>query len=115
MLDNMLLTSVGSLIGASGSILSYIMVSLGPRLGLILQCRAMNRSLTNVIFGGIALTQASEGKSRVGSRLMKPDSTKGLSVSRTNVDEVVEMLGNAENAIVVPGYGQSLSQHWSRC
>ena len=71
MLDNMLLTSVGSLIGASGSILSYIMVSRRSdsiltqtsEVELIEQCRAMNRSLTNVIFGGIAPTQVSEGES----------------------------------------------------
>jgi hypothetical protein len=35
------------------------------------------------------------------------DSTKGMSVTRTNIDEVVEMLGNAESVIIVPGYGES--------
>lgn len=34
------------------------------------------------------------------------DSTKGMSVTRTNIDEVVEMLGNAESVIIVPGYGE---------
>ncbi|ORX38067.1 NAD(P) transhydrogenase beta subunit-domain-containing protein [Kockovaella imperatae] len=86
MLDNGLLVSVGSLIGASGSILSYIM------------CRAMNRSLTNVIFGGIAPAAASE------------DKTKGLTVTQTNVDEAVEMLNNAESVIIVPGYGMAVAK-----
>ncbi|EIW73382.1 hypothetical protein TREMEDRAFT_70959 [Tremella mesenterica DSM 1558] len=86
MLDNMLLTSVGSLIGASGSILSYIM------------CRAMNRSLVNVIFGGIAPTTAAD------------DSTKGLSVTRTNVEEVVDMLTSADSVIIVPGYGMAVAK-----
>jgi NAD(P) transhydrogenase len=37
---------------------------------------------------------------------MVPDSTKGLEVTKTSVDEAVEMLNNAESVIIVPGYGE---------
>lgn len=76
MLDNPLLTTVGSLIGVSGSILSYIM------------CVAMNRSLTNVLFGGLAAPVQSDYK------------IEGQ-ITKTSVDETVEALTNAENVILV--------------
>ena len=76
MLDNPLLTTVGSLIGVSGSILSYIM------------CVAMNRSLTNVLFGGIAALPQSDYK------------IEGT-ITKTSVDETVEALTNAESVILV--------------
>ena len=85
MLDNPLLLTVGSLIGVSGSILSYVM------------CRAMNRSLTNVLFGGIAAPVASDHE------------IKGT-VTKTNVDETVEALTDAENVIIVVGYGMAVAK-----
>lgn len=85
MLDNPLLTTVGALIGVSGSILSYIM------------CVAMNRSLTNVLFGGIAAPTTSDFK------------IEG-SVTQTNVEETAESLLNAENVIIVVGYGMAVAK-----
>ncbi|KAM7204735.1 putative NAD(P) transhydrogenase mitochondrial precursor [Naviculisporaceae sp. PSN 640] len=85
MLDNPLLTTVGALIGVSGSILSYIM------------CVAMNRSLTNVLFGGIAAPTASEYK------------IEGT-VTQTNVEDTAEMLTNAESVIIVVGYGMAVAK-----
>ncbi|KAK1144427.1 hypothetical protein N8T08_005580 [Aspergillus melleus] len=84
MLNNPLLTSVGSLIGVSGSILSYIM------------CVAMNRSLTNVLFGGIAAPQ--QAKKIEGQ------------VTQATVDDTVEALSNAENVVIVVGYGMAVAK-----
>ncbi|KAG6009937.1 hypothetical protein E4U21_000708 [Claviceps maximensis] len=86
MLNNPLLTSVGALIGVSGSILSYIM------------CVAMNRSLANVLFGGLASSsQAQE---------YKPEGQ----VTQTNVDDLVESMLNSESVIMVVGYGMAVAK-----
>lgn len=66
----------------------------------------MNRSLTNVIFGGIAATSSSEGEALMyclepRKKLTLSDSTKGLIVTRTTSDEVIDMLGNAESVVIV--------------
>jgi H+-translocating NAD(P) transhydrogenase len=87
MLDNPLLTAVGSLIGVSGSILSYIM------------CVAMNRSLTNVLFGGIPAVASTEaGKEMKGE------------ITKTSVEETVEALASAESVIIVVGYGMAVAK-----
>lgn len=86
MLSNPLLTIVGSLIGSSGAILTYIM------------CVAMNRSLTNVIFGSYA-DLGGKGEQ------MKIEGTH----VETNVDAVVEMITQSKDIIVVPGYGLAVA------
>ncbi|KAG9242005.1 NAD(P) transhydrogenase, alpha chain [Calycina marina] len=85
MLDNSLLTTVGALIGVSGSILSYIM------------CVAMNRSLQNVLFGGIAPADNSEYK------------MEG-SITKTNIEETTDALATAESVIIVVGYGMAVAK-----
>ena len=85
MLNNSLLTSVGSLIGVSGSILSYIM------------CVAMNRSLTNVLFGGLSAPAQNQKK------------IEG-EVTQTSVDDTVEALSGAENVIIIVGYGMAVAR-----
>ncbi|KAJ6034660.1 uncharacterized protein N7446_009414 [Penicillium canescens] len=86
MLNNPLLTSVGSLIGVSGSILSYIM------------CINMNRSLTNVLFGGISSPAAQNQKKIEGE------------ITQTSIDDTVEALSSAENVIIVVGYGMAVAK-----
>lgn len=83
MLNNNLMTIVGALIGSSGAILSYIM------------CKAMNRSLPNVILGGFGTSSTAGGK---------PLEITGTH-SEVFVDGAIEMIKNARNIIITPGYG----------
>lgn len=83
MLNNNVMTIVGALIGSSGAILSYIM------------CKAMNRSLPNVILGGYGTSSTGGGK---------PMEITGTH-TEVNMDSVTEMIQNAKNIIITPGYG----------
>lgn len=87
MLNNLMLTIVGSLIGFSGGILSYIM------------CVAMNRSLTNVLFGGYALASPSKSAEK-----------EFREHRETSVAEVVDIFANARSVIIVPGYGMAVAK-----
>merc|ERR1711963_1198308 len=88
MLNNNLMTVVGSLIGASGAILSYIM------------CVAMNRSLPNVILGGFGTSSTGTGEA--------------MAITGTatvwEVDETVKAIADAKNIIIVPGYGLAVAK-----
>ncbi|HRN52297.1 MAG TPA: NAD(P)(+) transhydrogenase (Re/Si-specific) subunit beta [Gemmatimonadaceae bacterium] len=77
----------GALVGSSGIILSQIM------------CKAMNRSLTNVLFGAFGAVTTAGGKSAAG-----------LTVKETNIEEAALQLAYAQSVIVVPGYGLAVAQ-----
>ena len=91
MLSNDLLIVTGALVGSSGAILSYIM------------CSAMNRNFLSVIAGGFG----SDG----GKRAAKNSSTEPTGeVSPILATETAELLSEAKNVIIVPGYGMAVAQ-----
>ncbi|MBD3676653.1 MAG: NAD(P)(+) transhydrogenase (Re/Si-specific) subunit beta [Planctomycetaceae bacterium] len=87
-LENNLLIVAGSLVGASGLILTQIM------------CVAMNRSLTNVLFGKL---QPSGGGGADADEVY-------ANVKSTSADEVAMMLEVASRVVIVPGYGMAVAQ-----
>ena len=87
-LDNSVLIVAGSLVGASGLILTSIM------------CKAMNRSLTNVLFG--VMGDAGEAASA--------DDVYGGKVKSTTADEVAMLFETARRVVIVPGYGMAVAQ-----
>ena len=88
MLDNKIQIITGSLDGSSGFILS------------ILMCRAMNRSITNVLFGAFGKVEEKPAGMLEGK---KP-------IRQVSIDEAAEILGTARTAVFVPGYGMAVSQ-----
>lgn len=85
MLNNDLITTVGALIGSSGAILSYIM------------CKAMNRSLLNVIFGGYGTVSQGKAAAVTGTH------------QEISIPETVEALTSAGKVLIVPGYGLAVA------
>jgi NAD(P) transhydrogenase subunit beta len=89
MLSNDLLIVTGALVGSSGAILSYIM------------CRAMNRNFVSVIAGGFG----TEGGAPAAAGAAPAGEVAPISASET-----AELLRNAKNVIIVPGYGMAVAQ-----
>ena len=90
MLSNDLLIVTGALVGSSGAILSYIM------------CRAMNRNFVSVIAGGFG-TEGGKPASAAGGE-------PAGEVQPILAAETAELLRNAKNVIIVPGYGMAVAQ-----
>lgn len=86
-IGNMVLIISGALVGASGLILTQLM------------CKGMNRSLTNVVFGGFGGT-AGVDRALIGQRPVK----------RADAEAVAAELGYVNSVVVVPGYGLAVAQ-----
>lgn len=87
-ISNNVLIVAGALVGASGIILTQIM------------CKAMNRSLTNVLFG--VMGASSEGPS--------DDEVYAGKVKSTSPDELAMLLDGVQRVVIVPGYGLAVAQ-----
>jgi len=89
-LGNNLLIIVGAIVGFSGAILSYIM------------CRAMNRSIINVVFGGFGASDTG-GESATAQAVEK-------GVKSAAVEDAVYWMEDANKVIIIPGYGMAVAQ-----
>jgi NAD(P) transhydrogenase subunit beta len=87
-LDNEALIITGALVGASGIILTQIM------------CRAMNRSLTNVLTGAIGPTPGGPSA----------DDTYAGKVKSASAEDIAMLLDGARRVVIIPGYGLAVSQ-----
>jgi NAD(P) transhydrogenase subunit beta len=87
-LQNNLLIVSGALVGAAGLILTNIM------------CKAMNRSLVNVIFGTFGATGAAGGSGQDGDK----------SVRETSAEDLAIQIAYASKVVIVPGYGLAVAQ-----
>jgi NAD(P) transhydrogenase subunit beta len=88
-LSNNLLIITGALVGFSGAILSYIM------------CRAMNRSIINVVFGGFGSD---------GGEVSAAGQAAQKGVKSASAADAVYWMEDASKVIVVPGYGMAVAQ-----
>ncbi len=87
-LSNNVLIIAGSLVGASGLVLTSIM------------CKAMNRALANVLFGKLAPAEGSA----------TADEVYGGRVKSASPDEVAMLFDTAQRVCIVPGYGMAVAQ-----
>jgi NAD(P) transhydrogenase subunit beta len=84
--NNAVMLTGGILVGSAGMILTLVM------------CKAMNRSLTNVIFGAFGATGASDASGPEGN------------IKETSVSDTAVLMNYSRSLIIVPGYGLAVAQ-----
>ena len=87
-LNSQVLIVSGSLVGAAGLILTMIM------------CKAMNRSLANVMFGGFGATDSGAGGGK----------SEYKNVKSADAETAAMLMADAQTMVVVPGYGMAVAQ-----
>ena len=88
-INNLAMVVAGTLVGSSGTLLTLLM------------CKAMNRPVTNVLFGAFGSSTA--GKAGAGD-------LAGKTVKPIQPDEVALLLAYAQEVVIVPGYGMAVAQ-----
>ena len=89
-INNISMIVAGTLVGSSGTLLTLLM------------CKAMNRPVTNVLFGAFGSSGGGgkAGASDLGGKTVKP----------IQADEAALLLGYAQQGVIVPGYGMAVAQ-----
>ena len=95
---NVLLVAVGGIVGSSGLLLTQIM------------CRAMNRSLPDILLGKTVKVDKPEEKPAEETKAEPAPETPAEPEPEVPVEEAPFALKDAKNVIIVPGYGMALSQ-----
>ena len=90
-LNNQALVVAGALVGASGSLLTYVMA------------RAMNRSIMNVVFGAFGAGSAGGGGAAAGGVEERP-------IREISAEDAAVPLAYAQRVVIVPGYGLAVAQ-----
>src|SRR5204863_953383 len=92
-LHNVVLIISGTLVGASGTLLTVLM------------CKAMNRPITNVLFGAFGAVKAAGPAGAA-----RPGVAEGKSVRDGTVEDAATMLAYGRRVGILPGYGRAVAQ-----
>jgi len=97
-ISNILLVSLGGIVGASGLLLTKVM------------CKAMNRSLSDILMGKTSVSTPAKKTKDGASDQAKASFTGSSEEAAAPSDDLAKILQEAKRVIIVPGYGMALAQ-----